>query len=311
MASDTRLRMEIEGNEVADGAIDVRRLGDFMLHLQSAVDRIAFNLDTMHGFKVARAKDRLDTKLRLAALDRGSLVPTLTLPKSSLLGSQFNVPLEALVALVDGIGTIGASAEPFLPKGFDSFVVRQLREASSILKHDVSKVTLRLNGSVPERSAPVDPPLVTKLDALDEAPVEEIVGAEGHLLYVNFAPDSNICRLYIGKRLRKNDPSGYLSCTFDDDLVETIRASLRRHVFAVGIATVNPDTGKHESLHIKKLMLLDVDHAPDQKAREVEVALYRQEWGTEGFVADAIEDLARGRIKSGSLSDLWSDLDAE
>jgi hypothetical protein len=135
----------------------------------------------------------------------------------------------------------------------DPGVLDNLKRIGDLIgRRSISEVRLdvpRLNGSA-RIGAIYDEHVHKKIMNLAKAPREQEMIIEGRLEMADFKETGKVCRLH--------PPLGQaVQCTFDPEKEDEVYASLRKPVRLIGRASLNPNTGKVEELHINRIELLE------------------------------------------------------
>lgn len=299
--TDVIINASLNGPAVEQGGIEWRRLVQFGDALQKAIDRMAYSLEKEQGARRKFNEVLADTRLRLIDTKHGSFEMTLAFVRPPVLFEDFyDLASTSAVKLIAGLNQLRVSQNGHLPEGYDQGVLVVLQEFGRLLSHDVDSIDLVVTTKSGEVSGSYDTQTYSTIRHSLIEPEEKIAAVTGHLLMVNFGRERYRCHLY-----QTNDQ--YVSCTFDEDVIDVIDGAVRRLVNAIGIATIDPVTDEISSLHIKRIIVLDdPGHPPPDLSAALDeyieqndtLASFRRSW----------EEVRAGQLRP--IADLWDDIDA-
>jgi len=300
--TDVIINASLNGSAVEQGSIELRRLVQFGEALQKAVDRMAYSLEKEQGTRRKLSEVQADTKLRLLNTKHGSFEMTLDFIRPPVLFEDYyDLATKSALQLVAGLDLLHAGQNENLPDGFDQGVLVVLQEFGKLLSHGVESIDLAVRTKSREVFAVYDryTNAIVKQNVIE--PEEKIAAVTGHLLMVNFGREKYRCHLY-------QTDDKYVSCTFDEDVIDEVNNAVRRLVNAVGIATIDPVTDEISTLHIKQIIILDEPSLPppdlssalDEYIEQNDtLASFRRSW----------EEVQAGKLRP--IANLWDDIDAE
>lgn len=298
-----KIKASLSGPAVTQGSIEWRRLVQFGDSLQRAIDRMAYSLEKEQGARRKFNEVQSDTRLRLLDTKHGSFEMTLDFLRPPVLFEDYyDLATQAATKLVAGLDWLrGGQNEKGLPDGYDQGVLVVLQEFGRLLSHNIETIDLSISTPSHEITGVYDSYTQAAVRQFINEPEEKIAAITGHLLMVNFGREKYRCHLYF------ND-NEYISCTFDEDIIDDVNIAVRRLVHAIGIATIDPVTDEIDEFHIKQVMVLDDPATPtpdlssalDEYIEQNDtLASFRRSW--EEVQAEQLHPIA----------DLWDDLDAE
>lgn len=245
------LTLKVEGPDIRPGRIPVRDLLVICEHAQSAVNRQA---EAMEGRQTLRpgpkiGKVRQECSLDFVSIGKGSATlsfdpskPQQTLPRMRTLSD------DAIVAVAEAVAAISKGTRVEVDPG----VLDSLKNMGALFGNGVrsikwivparpgrKKVAATFNAKVQRR-------IVEKL----APPVTRPVTLQGTLEMADFKPSDQKCRIHPPLQTP-------IICTFGPELADEVYANLRFPVEIDGTAAINGQTGKTESIAIKKVKPLD------------------------------------------------------
>jgi hypothetical protein len=246
------LTIRFEGPSVRDGRILLDDLMQFVSNIGAAVERIVNVLETGVGARIGRPPKviQLQSALEVVALSPGSFGLALDLRRDKPLLPTFDVGLQAVEKLVDGLPEFSrGDGDLPLPEGYDEGVLSCLREATRVLDRGVESVSLSLPQPKPRTAvitAPTRDGVVHRLRRFQQS----WATAEGRLLMADVKENTLRCRLH-------PSAGSPISCVFPESLTPTVMKYLRRFVRARGEATIDRATNDIRSLKVLDLEPLD------------------------------------------------------
>jgi hypothetical protein len=249
------LAVRLVGPGVRSGRIRVPDLLGICQHAQAAVNRQAEALEgrahTQHRGP-ASGKVQEECTLELVGLGRGSVVLCFEQAKS-----QPNLPaFEQFSNLGEAAITSVGRALKALADGkggdIDPGVLQSLSDLGDVLDDHVKKIEWRVPGRHGRRAinVAIDKKIHARIARqLQPAPTSPL-SVEGVLEMIDFKPGDFRCRIH--------PPVGAsIPCTFSTAVEDDVFANLRRPVRVDGLATINPQTQRTETLAIKAVTPLD------------------------------------------------------
>ncbi len=300
--TDVIINASLNGPAVEQGGIEWRRLVQFGEALQKAIDRMAYSIEKEQGARRKFNEVLADTKLRLLDTKHGSFEMTMNFIRPPVLYEDYyDIASSSAVKLVAGLDLLRAGQDESLPDGYDQGVLVVLQEFGRLLSHGVESIDLSVTTKSRDVSGVFDNQTYAIVKQSIIEPEEKIAAVTGHLLMVNFGREKYRCHLY-------QTDDQYISCTFDEDVVDAVNDAVRRLVNAVGIAIIDPVTDEISTLHIKRIIVLDESDLPlpdlsaalDEYIEQNDsMASFRRSW----------EEVQAGKLHP--IGDLWDDIDAE
>ncbi|MBP8056850.1 MAG: hypothetical protein KA314_13515 [Chloroflexi bacterium] len=296
---DTTISVTLTGSAVNRGTIELRRLVQFGERLQKAIDRVAYSIEKQSGSRRKFGEVRQDTSLRLLETKAGSFVAEMEFIRAPVLFEGFyDIATDAAKKLVAGLDLLRNSENGDLPEGYDQGVLIVLQDLGRILHSGIEQMEFDVVASQDRVTATYDNYTYLKISEVISEPEEKIAAISGHLLMANFGRDRYRCHLYY-------EDDKYISCTFDEDVIEDIDNAMRHQVNAVGIATINPVDDEIMGFHIKQITILDEEVSPQQLTDVLDsyiadndtLASFRRSW----------EEALDENVKP--ISELWNDID--
>lgn len=302
LMTDVIISASLNGPAVEQGGIEWRRLVQFGDVLQKAIDRMAYSLEKEQGTRRKFNEVLADTRLRLVDTKHGSFEMTLAFIRPPVLFEDFyDLASKSAEQLIAGLDLLRTGQNGNLPEGYDQGVLVVLQEFGRLLTHGVESIELAVRTKSHEISGVYDGYTNSSVKQYIIEPEEKIAAVTGHLLMVNFGREKYRCHLY-------QTDDQYISCTFDEDVIDEVNNAVRRLVNAVGIATIDPVTDEISTLHIKRIIVLDelglpppdLTAALDEYIEQNDtLASFRRSW----------EEVQAGKLRP--IANLWDDIDAE
>jgi hypothetical protein len=256
MAKHTRrpspeLKLRVRGAQIRPGRIPVPELIVICQSAQAAVNRQAEALEGRQTLRPGPPPDttKLECTLELLGIGKGSAVLAFDQAKPQQnLPNVLNLGQRAIAEVVQTIEAVAKNRAATADPG----VLSSLREMGELFTNGVSEVEWIIPGrrgrkrKVVSLTAAVQKRIVDRL----RPPRTEQTTIDGIIEMADFRESDYKCRIHPSM-----GPS--IICTFDPDLAESVYAVLRKAARVEGDATINTQTGRMESLHIRKLIPLD------------------------------------------------------
>lgn len=252
MGSKPLLTLKVEGPDIRPGRIPIPDLLVVCEHAQSAVNRQAEAIEGREltlrpGPKIGKV--RQECTLELVCIGKGSATlgfdrakPQQTLPRMQNLGD------EAVVAVAEALAAIGKGRDAEVDPG----VLHSLKNMGELFSNGVRAI----KWIVPARpgrkrvvatfNARVQRRIVQKL----APPVTRPAKLQGTLEMADFKPSEFKCRIHPPLQ-----PP--VVCTFGPELADEVYSGLRSPVEIEGLAAINAQTGKTESVALRTVRPLD------------------------------------------------------
>lgn len=246
------LQLKISGPGVRPGRITIPDLIRICEQVQTAVNRQAEALEGQASLRPGpvTAKTKVECTLELIGVRKGSTVlpldtakPQLHLPNSAMLGSQ------AVFELASGVESLATGKHRQLDPGvLDSLnTLGMVFERNAINRIDFIVPKSGSNGSKKRAiRAAFTPEVRERVLAQIKNPTERIASAEGVLEMADFKPGDHRCRI--------NTPLGApILGLFSDAMESAVQENLRRAVRVQGMASINPHSGRIETMQISEI----------------------------------------------------------
>ena len=300
--ADTIINVTLKGSAVSDGTIELRRLVQFGERLQKAVDRVAYSIEKQSGSRRRLREVRTDTTLRLLNTKKGSFAAELNFVRPPVLFEDYyDVATDAIAKLVSGLEFLRHSSNGELPDGYDQGVLIVLQDLGKTLNQGIESMNFTVTTPKESIDSTFDGHTNSRIIENISEPEEKIAAVTGHLLMANFGREKYRCHLYLA-----NDK--YISCTFDEDVIDDVDSAMRHQVNAIGIATLNPVDDEIDKFHIKQIIILDNEFVPPQQLTE-SLNVYIKENDTVASFHKSWEEVLSGHALP--VSELWDGIDAE
>jgi hypothetical protein len=244
------LRVRVTGPGVRSGRITVPDLIKICEQVQGAVNRQAEALEGQQTLRpgpvTARAK--VECTLDLLGIRTGSTVlpfaiskTQIPLPEAVTLGTQAVFEVAATVEALEG-GT---------HKRLDPGVLDSLNSLGSIFdRKEITKIEFIVPNRMakkPPLTAAFTPAVRERVIARIKSPRQKPSSIEGVLEMADFRPGDHKCRI--------TPPIGSpVLCVFDESQESAIQENLRQPVRVSGTATLDPYSGRTESMHIQTVV---------------------------------------------------------
>jgi len=250
------LELRLEGPGVRSGTISVPDLVNVCEHAQSAVNRQA---EAMEGQRSLRPGPittavRRECTLEFIGLRKGSVMlrfglakPQLPLPETTTFGPQ------VVKTIACAISSLSKRSKTIWEDSLDAGVLDSLRNMGEVFER---KSITKIEWLVPARNgrrrirAVYTKAVRERVIERIKLPGRAIRNVEGILEMADFKETDQKCRIH--------PTIGYpVTCTFDKDKEEAVYAVLRKPVRVTGEATLDPQTDRIESIHIRELTPLE------------------------------------------------------
>lgn len=250
------LRLRVDGPGVKSGGIRVPDLVKICEHTQSAVNRKAESMEGQRSLRRGPITSSVKSEctLELTRLRKGSVMlsfglakPQLPLPEATTFGA------EVVAGVACDISSLGEKPKGFWEESFDPGLLDSLKNLGDVFE---GKSITRIEWLVPRRighkkmKAVYTKTVRERVMERIKRPGRETTSIEGVLEMADFKESDKKCRIH--------PAIGYpVPCTFDPEKEEDVYATLRKPVRVTGEATLDPNTQRIESLHIRELSSLD------------------------------------------------------
>lgn len=249
------LKLRIEGPGVRSGAISVPDLVRICQAAQDAVNRQA---EAMRGGQSLRPGPKSsvvyqECTLELTGIKRGSTVLPFSLAKP-----QQPLPIPEMTTFGrDVVGEVAAAVKslgarkPHKNSHYEPGLLDSLREMGEVLGKDVTKIEWIVPGNGHRAfKAIFDKRVRERVMERIKAPSTRSETLEGVLEMADFKEQDHKCRIH--------PPLGQpILCTFAPEQEQDVYDALRKPVRIEGTATVNPNSGKVESIAIRRLGVVE------------------------------------------------------
>ena len=246
------LELRVTGPDIHAGAIPVPELMILLQHVQSAVERQAEALEGRRTLRPGPTIQKViaECTLELVSLGKGSAVLGFE-PASHdrHLPAIRTRALEAINGVVESIDSVAKGKDTQVDPG----VLDSLKGLGGVFTKRVKAVEWSA-APVPGRRrtrtrVTFNPTVYKKVEKLLRPPTTCPVSIDGVLEMADFRPGDYKCRLHptLGSPV---------VCTFGPDLAEKVYSVLRKVAHIEGTGTVNPHTGKVESVELRTIEAL-------------------------------------------------------
>jgi len=245
------LKLRIQGPGVRQGAISVP---DLIRICQAAQDAVNRQAEAMRGGQSLRPGPKSavvyqECTLELTGIKKGSTIlpfglakPQQPLPMPEMTTFGRDVVREVASA-VKSLG----SRRPGKHRYFEPGLLDSLREMGDVLNKDVTRIEWIVPGNgKPALKAVFDKRVRERVLECIKAPSTRPETVEGVLEMADFREQDHKCRIHplVGQPI---------VCTFTPEQEQEVYDALRKPVKIEGTATVNPNSGKVDSIAIKKI----------------------------------------------------------
>lgn len=245
------LKLRVQGPGIRAGSIPVPYLIRICQAAQDAVNRQA---EAMHGGQSLRPGPKSaavyqECTLELTGIEKGSAVLPFVLAKP-----QQPLPLpdvttfgrDVVREVTTAVKTLG-SDKVRADTHFEPGLLHSLRGMGEVLSKDVTKIEWIVPGNGKRGlKATFDKRVSDRVSARIKSPSTRQYAVEGVLEMADFKEQDHRCRVHplVGQPI---------VCTFKPEQEQEVYDALRKPVRIEGTATVNPNSGKVESVAIKKI----------------------------------------------------------
>jgi hypothetical protein len=260
MAKSTKplLKLRIEGPGVRRGAISVP---DLIRICQAAQDAVNRQAEAMRGGQSLRPGPKSavvyqECTLELTGIQKGSTVlpfalakPQQHLPIPDITTFGRDVVLEVAQAVKEIGSTSRRRKNPNVL--FEAGLLYSLREMGEVLDKDVTKIEWIVPGNGKRAvKAVFDKRVRERVIERIKTPSTRKETVEGVLEMADFKEQDHKCRIHplLGQPI---------VCTFTAEQEQEVYDALRKPVKVCGTATINPNSGKVESIAIEKIGIVE------------------------------------------------------
>ena len=297
----TSLEVKLKGPAVSEGSIDLIQLAKFSEGLQKVVDQVAYSLEKESGSKRKLSEVKKDTSLRLISTAKGSFKATIVVKQPQMLfAGHSDIARKAIGKLVKGLVLIKSLEVGKLPSGYDQGVLTVLKNLGALFKKDIDSIQFDFHEGDEKYSGIYDQPIYDKVVENISEPEEKLVTIRGDLLMVNFGEGKYQCHLYLNEKQ-------YITCTFNEDIIDILDETIRHYVSVIGIGTIDPVTEEVTKLHICEITVLDKDNIHEQELEDAFNA-YLEEYDTVASFKRGWNESMTG--KGHPIETLWDGIDA-
>ena len=245
------LKLRIQGPGIRQGAISIPYLIRICQAAQNAVNRQA---EAMHGGQSLRPGPKSavvyqECTLELTGLKKGSTVMPFGLakPQQSLpIPEMTTFGRDVIWQVATAVKSLG-SRRPPKNDYFEPGLLDSLRDMGEVLNKDVTKIEWIVpgNGRRPLKAV-FDKRVRERVAERIKSPSTRTQTVEGVLEMADFREQDHKCRIHplVGQPI---------VCTFAPEQEQGVLDALRKPVKIEGTATINPHSGKVESIAIDKI----------------------------------------------------------
>lgn len=247
------LQLRVQGPGVRSGSITVPDLIRICRATQDAVTRQA---EAMRGGRSLRSGPKSsvvyqECTLELTGIKKGSTVLPFVLAKNQQhLPSMTSFGHEVVREVASAVKTLGARKLGSDVR-FEVGLLDSLRDMGEVLNKDVTKIEwiVPSNGKSAVKAV-YDKRVRERVIEQIKLPTSRPETVEGMLEMADFRAQDHKCRIL--------PPVGQpILCTFSSDQEDEIQGALRKPVRVKGIATINPNNGKIDSIEVKAVSIVD------------------------------------------------------
>ena len=196
--ADTIINIILQGDAIADGTIELRRLVQFGERLQKAVDRMAYSIEKKSGSRRKLSEVRKDTSLRLVETKEGSFAAELNFIRPPILFEDYyDIATAAITKLVSGLNFLRMSENGDLPEGYDQGVLVVLEDLGKMLNYGIDSMEFDVKTSKEHVTSTYDSYTHSRIVESISEPEEKIAAVTGTLLMVNFRKERYRCHLFL------------------------------------------------------------------------------------------------------------------
>ncbi|GBE30118.1 hypothetical protein BMS3Bbin04_01144 [bacterium BMS3Bbin04] len=296
--NDPILVLRARGPATEQGRIALDDLLTIGKHVQTAVKRIARVLtgadDSLKKGRTPKTIEESCT-LHVVAMNKACFELVLDLPRNHL--EAMDLGVESVEHLLAGMDALSANGHA-MPTGFDTGVLQSLRDMGSVLEHDIEEIEFNSRTTHGAQRVKVNQRARERFTQKIREPISTELSIEGRLLMADFNSGKERCRIH--------RPMGdSVTCSFGENLEETVLTNLRKYVRATGEATYDPKSSK-----ITHIVLADIEPLA-VKGMVGEADAFDQFWQDKSLDELAAEQKV-SPVKDvdnvfGAASDLWED----
>lgn len=247
------LKLRIQGPGVRSGSIPVPDLVRICQAAQDAVNRQA---EAMRGGRSLRsgpatAVVQEECTLELTGIQKGSTILPFSLVKPQVpLPNMMSFGHEVVREVASAVKSLGAR-QTQKNMSFEAGLLISLRDMGEVLNKDVTKIEWIVPGNGrPALRATFDKKVRERVIERIKAPTTKEETVEGVLEMADFRAQDHKCRIL--------PPIGQpIVCTFVHSQEDDIHNALRKPVRVNGIATINPNSGKIDSIALRDLTIIE------------------------------------------------------
>ncbi|HEY3975587.1 MAG TPA: hypothetical protein VGM18_21490 [Candidatus Sulfotelmatobacter sp.] len=250
------LKLRIDGPGVRRGAISVP---DLIRICQAAQDAVNRQAEAMRGGQSLRPGRKSavvyqECTLELTGIQKGSTILPFSLAKP-----QQSLPLpdlttfgrDVVLEVAHAVKEIGSDGRRRRNPHFEAGLLYSLREMGEVLDKDVTSIEWIVPGNGHRAvKAVFDKRVRDRVIERIQLPSTRPEEIEGVLEMADFKEQDHKCRIHplLGQPI---------VCTFKPEQEEDVYAALRKPVKVFGTATINPNSGKVESIAIEKIGVVE------------------------------------------------------
>jgi hypothetical protein len=247
-------KLRIEGPGVRRGAISVP---DLIRICQAAQDAVNRQAEAMHGGQSLRPGPKSavvyqECTLELTGIQKGSTILPFALAKSQQTLPQIaTFGHDAVLEVATAVKQIGSTGRRRKNGHFEAGLLDSLRAMGEVLDRDVTSIEWIVpgNGHRPVRAV-FDRRVRDRVIEHIQLPTTRPETIEGVLEMADFKEQDHKCRIH-------PPLCQPILCTFTAEQEQEVYDALRKPVRIFGTATINPNSGKIESIAIEKISIVE------------------------------------------------------
>jgi hypothetical protein len=249
------LKLRIQGPGVRSGAINVP---DLIRICQATQDAVSRQAEAMRGGQSLRPGPKTsvvyeECTLELTGIEKGSTILPFTLAKPQQplpMPEITNFGHDVVRQVATAVKALG-SRRSLKNEHFEAGLLDSLRGMGEILNKGLTKIEwiVPSNGR-PAVKATFDKRVKERVIERIKAPTMRSETVEGVLEMADFKSQDRRCRIHpsVGQSIL---------CTFATEQEQEIHDALRKPVRITGTATVNPNSGRVESIAVSKIKVIE------------------------------------------------------
>lgn len=248
------LKLRIEGPGVRRGAISVPDLVRICQAAQDAVNRQA---EAMRGGQSLRPGPKSavvyqECTLELTGIQKGSTILPFALAKpQQSLPDMATFGRDVVLEVASAVKQIGSTSSRRKNPHFEAGLLDSLRDMGEVLDRDVTSIEWIVPGNGHRAvSAVFDRRVRDRVIERIRLPSTRPECVEGVLEMADFKEQDHKCRIHplLGQPI---------ACTFTPEQGQEVYDALRKQVKIFGTATINPNSGKVDSIAVEKIGVVE------------------------------------------------------